>query len=152
MAITAFMTITSRRLQRHALQFEWAWQHPEKSHLCKPIYEAWQRRGLRSADAQVQPSLPPTLLAFNMSFLKVLPLNVQVKLAAEMLNLAPFCMYPLTVQVLSVKFAPLWEGVLALYPYVNQYLRCLRVFHLAWASSTSRLLNVSKCNMKVTLS
>lgn len=36
---------------------------------------------------------------------------MQVKLAAEMLNLKPFCMYPLTVQVLSVKFADLWRGM-----------------------------------------
>eukprot|EP00892_Ulva_mutabilis_P009268 jgi/Ulvmu1/6713/UM030_0046.1 len=91
---TMVMVVYGFASQRHALQFEWAWQHPEKSHLCKPIYAEWQKRGLRSADAQV-------------------------KLAAEMLSLHPFCMYPLTVQVLSVKFAPLWRETCPLPPHIT---------------------------------
>ncbi|KAL0050847.1 hypothetical protein WJX82_008369 [Trebouxia sp. C0006] len=65
-----------------ALQFEWAWQHPTAS---KAVREAAQRLGtvaMRGAKGKV-------------------------RLLFEMLNLDPWCYYPLTVQLLSTSYAPL---------------------------------------------
>ncbi|KAL0032103.1 hypothetical protein WJX77_005130 [Trebouxia sp. C0004] len=65
-----------------ALQFEWAWQHPTAS---KAVREAAERLGtiaMRGAKGKA-------------------------RLLFEMLNLDPWCYYPLTVQLLSTSYAPL---------------------------------------------
>ena len=71
--------------QQHALQFEWAWQHPDKALTTRGLYSAWKRRRLKGTHAQVA-------------------------LLLDILAVDPWRQFPLTVQVLSTEFAPLLAG------------------------------------------
>jgi hypothetical protein len=54
---------------------------------------------------------------------------LQVALLAEMLNVQPWCTYPLSVQVLSSEFTSLWTGALSTYRvYMHHSTGC--VIHL----------------------
>jgi hypothetical protein len=44
-------------LQNHALQFEWAWQHPQRSVRTRELHAQWQKQCFTGARKQVSPYL-----------------------------------------------------------------------------------------------
>ncbi|KAK9829025.1 hypothetical protein WJX72_003481 [[Myrmecia] bisecta] len=68
--------------QVQALQFEWAWQHPLKSKAVRAVAESLGTRKMAGTKGKVA-------------------------LLMDMLNLAPWCHFPLTVQVLSSSYSGL---------------------------------------------
>jgi structure-specific endonuclease subunit SLX1 len=73
------------RLQVQALQFEWAWQHPTKSKVMRPVA---QRLGSRA----------------------LYGLKGKVRLLLEMLQQPPWRYYPLTLQFLQPEYHKLQAG------------------------------------------
>lgn len=136
-------------LQVHALQFEWAWQNPQKSKWTRGLPEALKKQRMR-VDKQARPrsTLSPTLQHVDIARTRRLLVrtrmapcvanaradpssaaqrsvrtcagpsarsrptsgSLQVALVTEMLNVDPWCKYPLALQVLHGEFEPLLNG------------------------------------------